>query len=41
MSDWLGVLLALLAIVAPLLMAWWLVARGIKAGSTRHGKIPR
>lgn len=41
MSDWLGVLLALLAIVAPLGLAWWLLARGRQAGHKRHGKIPR
>jgi hypothetical protein len=41
MSDEVGALLALLAIVAPLLIAGWLLAGGIKAGRKRHGKIPR
>jgi hypothetical protein len=41
MSDWLGALLALLAVVAPLVIASWLLARGIQAGRKRHGKIPR
>ena len=41
MSDWVGVLLALLVIVAPLVMAWWLVARGIKVKRRRRGNIPR
>ncbi|WP_374678352.1 hypothetical protein [Piscinibacter sp.] len=41
MSDWVGVVLALLAIVAPLVLAWWLLARGLQAGRKRHGKMPR
>ncbi len=40
MSDWVGALLALLAIVAPLFIAWWLLARGIQPRGKRHGKIP-
>ena len=28
MSDWVGALLSLLTIFAPLGVAWWLVARG-------------
>lgn len=41
MRDWVGVLLALLAVVAPLGLAWWLLARGLQAGRKRRGKIPR
>ena len=41
MSDWVGVLLALLAIVAPLVLAWWLLARGLQPRRKRHGKMPR
>ncbi len=41
MSDWVGVLLALLAVVVPLVGAWWLVARQIRAGRKQHGKMPR
>lgn len=45
MSDVAGVLLALLAIVGPLVLAWWMVARGVKGRQgkpeRRHGKIPR
>jgi hypothetical protein len=41
MTDGLGVLLALLAVVAPLLVAWWLLARGRQTGRKRHGKMPR
>jgi flagellar biogenesis protein FliO len=42
MSDWVGVLasmlLSLLAVVVPLVFAWWLVARGVRK---RRGKMPR
>lgn len=38
MSDGTAVLLALLAVVLPLLLAWWLLARGVKR---RRGKILR
>jgi len=41
MSDWVGVLLALLAVVAPLGLAWWLLARALQAGRKGRGKIPR
>ena len=40
MSDCLGVLLALLALVLPLVIAWWLLAGGMQAGRKWRGKIP-
>ncbi len=41
MTDGLGALLALLVVVAPLGLAWWLLARGLQARRRRHGKMPR
>jgi uncharacterized protein YneF (UPF0154 family) len=38
MSDWVSMLLSVLAIVAPLVFAWWLVARGVRK---QRGKMPR
>lgn len=40
MSDGVGALLALLAIVVPLVIAWWLLARRSRPASKRRGKIP-
>lgn len=36
MAEWLGVLLALVAVVAPLIVAWWLLGRA--AGSRAHDR---
>lgn len=41
MSDWVGMLLSLLAVVVPLVIAWWLVARRVGEARKRRGKIPR
>ena len=41
MSDWVGALLSLLTVLVPLVVAWWLVARGVGEVTKRRRKIPR
>ncbi|NUZ08258.1 hypothetical protein [Piscinibacter koreensis] len=34
MDDWIGALLSLLTVLAPLLLAWWLIGRGARERQT-------
>jgi len=41
MNDGLDILLALLAVVAPLFLAWYLIARGIERRDSHQPREPR